>query len=443
MKSNIHGSRLPRFQYRLGFRQILGLVTTFLVAIALIFILLRKPVTLSFVVPNREAEQWQPLIEEFHSKNRDIRINLTNFSQTNPEKPENTDQVKELYTAAFQKKRGKLPYDLIYQDIAWVPTFAEAGWLRDISDWISKEELDKFLRSEVEAGRYQGKLYRIPFRTDVGVLYYRKDLLERVKENPPETFDDLIRISQNLQKQGIAWGYLWQGSRSEAITAMFYEVLHGYGGFWIDPKTRVVGLDRPEALKAVEFLHNTIMEGISPKGVTSYREDETRSLFTEGKAVFLRNWPDVWVQANAADSFIRGKIDIKPMVHAAGYSSGACKGGWGFGIAQTTKHPKQAWKAIQFFTSAAAQRHFVLTMSFVPSRRTLFIDPQIIDKYSHYPKLLEIIDEYSILRPPIPEYGQASDILQQYLWNALMGQQNPQAAMKAAAEQTRKLLANG
>lgn len=443
MKSNIHSSKPPRFLHRLGFRQILGLVTIFLLASALIFILLRKPVTLSFVVPNREAEQWKPLIEEFQSKNRDIRINLTNFSQTNPEKPENTDQVKELYTSAFQKKQGKLPYDLIYQDIVWVPKFAEAGWLRDLSDWISKEELDKFLRSEVEAGRYQGKLYRIPFRTDVGVLYYRKDLLEQVKENPPETFDDLIRISQKLQKQGIGWGYLWQGSRSEGIAAMFLEVLHGYGGFWIDPKTRVVGLDRPEALKAVEFLRNTIMQGISPKGLTSYREDETRSLFTEGKAVFLRNWPDVWVQANAADSFIRGKIDIKPMVHAAGYSSSACKGGWGFGIAKTTKHPKQAWKAIQFFTSAAAQRYFVLQMSFVPSRRVLFIDPQIIDKYSHYPKLLEIIDEYSISRPAIPQYSRASDILQQYLWNALMGQQNPQAAMKAAAEQTRKLLANG
>lgn len=158
--------------------------------------------------------------------------------------------------------------------------------------------------------------------------------------------------------------------------------------------------------------------------------------------MFLRNWPDVWVQANAADSRVRGKIDIKPMVHAAGsgYSSGACKGGWGFGIANNTKHKEAAKRAIQFFTSAKAQRHFVLSMSFVPTRQTLFIDPQIVDRYSYYPKLLEMIEENSVLRPAIPQYTKASKILQQCLIAALTKQQNLQEAMKAAAAETRKLL---
>jgi multiple sugar transport system substrate-binding protein len=322
-------------------------------------------------------------------------------------------------------------------DIIWVPKFAKAGLLRDLSDRISNEELAKFLPSDVDGGRYEGKLYRIPLRSDVGMLYYRKDLLEE----PPETFEQLLQMARTLQKQrAIQWGYVWPGQQYEGLAATFVEILQGYGGFWINSITREVGLDRPEAVEVVEFLRGTIEQGISPRDVTGYQEEQAHNLFLQGKAVFLRDWPNVW--ALAKDSPVRGKIAIKPMVHAPGNSSGACKGGWGFGIAAKTRHPEAAWKAIKFFTSAAAERQLVLETGYLPSRRSLFIDPQIVGRYSHFPKLLEVI-ENSVLRPLIPQYDQASEILQRYLSDALTGRLSPKEAMEAAAKQTRQLMEKG
>lgn len=392
----------------------------------------QQPVTLSLLLNATEVPSWREvIIPSFEAKYPHIKINLI-------EGPNQTNLQEDLYTSAFLL--GDSPYDLIMMDVIWTGKFAAAGWLLDLSDRVSEAELKQdFLEKDVEGGKYQGKLYRMPFRSDVGMLYYRQDLLNAAGYTPPETFADLVRISQDLQQQKAArWGYLWQGRQYEGLPAMFVEVLQGFGGFWVNPDTKAVGLDQPEAIAAVKFLLSTIQTGISPPGVTTYAEEETRRLFQSGEAVFLRSWPYVWALANPG-SAIAGKIGIKPMVSNPGYSPGSCLGGWGIGIAKSSRHPDAAWQAIAYFTSAEAEREFILKTGYVPSRRALFTDPEIVAQYPHYPQLLQVV-ESAVLRPPIPQYAQASDILQRYLNGALTGRFAPEAAMKAAAAETRRLL---
>ncbi|MEG4862819.1 MULTISPECIES: ABC transporter substrate-binding protein [unclassified Microcoleus] len=407
-----------------------------LAAILLLFILpalSKQPVTLTMLMQGQDIANWKPFVKEFEQKNRDIRINLI-------EGPFDTNLVENLYTSAFLL--GDSPYDIINMDIVWVPKFAAAGWVMDLTDRIPPKQLSKFIQGNVEGGRYRGKLYRIPHASDAGMLYYRKDILEQAGIPAPKTFEEMAKISQNLQKQGKAtWGYLWQGKQYEGVSAMFVEVLSGFGGFWANPQTFEVGLDKPEAIQAVEFLKNTIASGISPPGVTTYGEEETRLLFQNGKALFLRNWPYVWKLANAEGSKVRGKIAIEPMLSSTGKTGGSCLGGWGWGIAKTSKHPEQAWKAIKYLTSEATQRKFILETGLIPSYKSLFTNKEIVAKYPHYPQLLKVVEQ-PVLRPPIAQYAQASDILQRYLSSAFTGRMTAEEAMKAAASETRNLLSS-
>ncbi len=395
--------------------------------------LTQEAVTLNLLMNAGEVPYWKDLIiKDFEKENPGIRIQLI-------EAPNATDLTENLYTSAFIL--GDSPYDLVYMDVIWTAKFAAAGWLLDLSDRVTDKDLKVFLDKDVEAGRYKRKLYRIPLRSDVGMLYYRKDLLQQAGVKPPETFEELVKVSQELQKKKAAtWGYVWQGAQYEGLPAMFVEILKGFGGFWINPDTNEVGLDKPEAIKAVEFLRNAIAQGISPPGVTTYREEDTRRLFVSGQTAFLRNWPYVWSSANEDASKIKGKVGIKPMVHIPGETGGACLGGWGMGISKTSKHPEEAWKAIQYFTSKEAQQRFTLETGNISSRRDLFADPQIVAKYPHYRQLQKVV-ESAVLRPSISQYAQASDILQRYL-NATLS--NPQLsaekAMQSAAKETRSLL---
>ncbi|MEG4074593.1 ABC transporter substrate-binding protein [Microcoleus sp. Pol14C2] len=414
--------------------RLLALFAATLTAVLLLFILpalTQQPVVLTMLMQGQDIVNWKPFVKEFEQKNPDIRINLI-------EGPFDTNLIENLYTSAFLL--GESPYDIINMDIVWVPKFAAAGWVSDLTDRIPPEQLSKFIQGNVEGGRYRGKLYRIPHASDAGMLYYRKDILEQAKIPAPKTFEEMVKISQNLQKQGKAtWGYLWQGKQYEGVSAMFVEVLSGFGGFWANPQTFEVGLDKPEAIKAVEFLKNTIASGISPPGVTTYGEEETRLLFQNGKALFLRNWPYVWKLANAGGSNVRGKIAIEPMLSSTGKTGGSCLGGWGWGIAKTSKHPEQAWKAIQYLTSEETQRKFILETGLIPSYKSLFTNKEIVAKYPHYPQLLKVV-ERPALRPPLAQYAQASDILQRYLSSAFTGRMSAEQAMKAAASETRNLL---
>ncbi|MCS6812357.1 MAG: ABC transporter substrate-binding protein [Cyanobacteria bacterium] len=414
---------------------ILSVVIILLCAIGLITRLpsvASPPITLSLLLPSPEIPMWKPLAQKFEQRYPRSRLNLV-------EAPSSPDLLEDLSTAAFLL--GDSPYDLVYMDVTWTPKFAAAGWLQDLSDRITAAELDEFLAADVAAGRYRGHLYRIPVRSDIGVLYYRRDLLQQAGYTPPQTFGELMQIGQTLQRQGQAsWGYLWQGRQYEGAVAMFVEILHGFGGFWINPDNQEVGLDRPEAIQAVQFLVSTIDQQLSPAGVITYREEDGRYLFQAGEAVFLRSWPYVWALANKPDSPIQGKFDLVPMVHGPGATSGACKGGWGLGIARTTKHPEVAWQAVQFLTSADSQRHIALFGGYMPTRTALFTDAEIVAKYPHFPQLLAIAQN-AVLRPLTPQYAQASDILQRYLSAAFTKRLTPEQAMRSAARETRQLIA--
>lgn len=446
MKASQWHSRLPRFLQRLKVFPFLGFLITFLLSIKLLYACTQlPPITLTFMVPTPyETEAWASLIKEFQAENSDIRIDLDSG-------PDASNEAEQVYISDFKSEDPR--YDLVYMDIIWVSKFADEGWLMNLSDLLPRKEKeklkkelkDKFLENDVEGGYYNDKLYRIPHISDVGVLYYRKDLLKKVKEQPPERFVDLIRIYKKLQDKEAneLLGYLWQGRQYEGTTAMFVEVLASYRGFWIDPKTRKVGLDKEAAIQAVKFLSSLIDKGISPPNVTTNQEAETRRRFKNSEAVFLRSWPNAWAQLNAADSMVRGNVGIKSMPRVyAGDRSRGCQGGWGFGIAAKIEERKKqaAWKAIQFFTSAAAQRKFALA-GYMPSRRGLLTNSQLVKKYSHYSVLLKDA-ENSVLRPSIPEYAEASAILQQCLNAALKKDLTSQEAMIAAAKETRDLLKN-
>jgi len=369
------------------------------------------------------------IVADFERANPDIELKLV-------EAPNNTDQVEDLYTTSFLL--GDSPYDLVYMDVIWTPKFAAAGWLRDLSDRVSDRELDRFLDGDIRAGRYNGKLYRLPVRSDAGMLYYRTDLLQAIDADPPQTFAQLQQTAQQLQAQTpVEWGYLWQGKQSESLSAMFVEVLAGFGGFWVDPDTLEVGLDAPEAIAAARFLRQTVTIDITPPGVTTYAEPETHRLFLNGQSAFMRNWP--YAFGLAQGSAVEGQFAIRPMVHRPGEQGGACQGGWGFGIARSTDHPEAAWRAVEYFSRAQTQKQYVRQTGYVPSRRALFEDPELVAEYGYLPDLLPVLQN-AVLRPPIAQYAQASDILQRHLSAALTGSRSPQAAMENAARETRALL---
>jgi multiple sugar transport system substrate-binding protein len=82
---------------------------------------------------------------------------------------------------------GRAGFDVMMLDCIWVPEFARAGWLLDLTPSVSPGEMSAHFPSAVEAGTYRGRTWALPWFMNVGLLYYRTDLLARYGFRPPET----------------------------------------------------------------------------------------------------------------------------------------------------------------------------------------------------------------------------------------------------------------
>jgi multiple sugar transport system substrate-binding protein len=271
-----------------------------------------------------------------------------------------------------------------------------------------------------------------------GFLFYRTDLLEQAGEKPPQTFDDLVRAATKIrQAKSDTWGYTWQGKQYEGLVCDFLEVLVGHGGFWIDPDTNEVGLEKPEAIAALTWLKSTIRPwNISPTGVTTYTEEESRQIFHAGKAVFHRNWGYVWPLSQKDESPIKGKVWMTPMPAVPGAKHASTLGGEGFAVVKSSPHKDAAWKFVQFITDLPQVRRLNEKTGNQPALKAFY-------EQSEDPALKAIyqVMQATVPRPPMPQYAQASDILQRHVSAALTGRTTPEDALAGAAKETRLLLA--
>jgi multiple sugar transport system substrate-binding protein len=358
---------------------------------------------------------YRELTAEFNRQAQDFHVSLV-------EGPPSTNGREDLYSTSFLS--GKSAFDIALCDVVWTAKFAAAGWLLDLSNYLSQKDAEKFLETDLEAGRYRGNLYRIPASTDAGLLYYRKDLIS----HPPETFEDLVAQARKHQAKD-RWGFLWQGKQYEGLVTVFLEVLWGFGGEWIDDRTRQVFLDRPEAIKALRFLRDAVGD-ISPPGVTTYMEEDTRLLFQNGRAVFLRNWPYVWTLMRQSSPAMAERVAFTSMVGTSDNPGASTLGGWGYAVSSFCPEPENAWSYIEFMTRPEQMERIQRRTGLIPAQKDLLP--------AEYATVIHNVR----MRPLIPEYAQASDILQRWLSAALTGRTSCEKALKKAATETRALLKN-
>ncbi len=109
-------------------------------------------------------------------------------------------------------------------------------------------------QSAVAANRWNGALYALPWFVDVGMLYWRTDLMPA----PPDTLSQLVAAAQDARtRHGLPFGLVWQGARYEGLVTVFVEHLGAFGGAILDGDGRVV-VDAGPAVRALTFMRDAI-----------------------------------------------------------------------------------------------------------------------------------------------------------------------------------------
>lgn len=380
-----------------------------------------------------DPESFQKLLRQFEEENPGITVKDETL-------PAATDEQHQFYVINLEGKSAD--FDILSMDVIWVPEFARAGWLRDISPLLPKNERDRFFPGPIQAVTFKDKVYAIPWYIDAGLLYYRKDLLEKYDMRPPITWTELVKTAQFItgREQGL-YGFIWQGKQYEGLVCNVLEYFWSDGGAIL--RNGKVIADSPENISALRFMKNMIeLYRITPGLVTTAIEESTRHIFGNGKALFMRNWPYAWNIFQKEGSPVRGKIGVATLPSFPGKPSASTLGGWQLGVNRYSAHPDAAEKLVSFLTSPEAQKTMALTIGYKPTRKSLYGDRDLI---RGQPFIAGLYDVFMKARPrPVsPYYMMMTQVMQPEFSAAISGIKTPEEALKSVQLQVEHIVEAG
>lgn len=388
----------------------------------------RPTLTFSGSALGAEGEIVTRQLARFNDANPGVRVELRVT-------PDAADQRHQLYVQ-WLNARAPEP-DVLQLDIIWTPEFAAAGWILPLS--IAASELDDFFPAAVEANRWEGRPYAVPWFVDAGLLYWRTDLID----DAPATVAELRADAMALVGAGHArTGLVWQGARYEGLVTVFLEHLTAFGGAILDAGGEVT-VDQPPAVRALTFMRDAVhADGFVPESALTWQEEQVRFAFQNGQAAFMRNWPYAWtLLQEAGRSQVAGRIGVAPFPPAEGGRAAAALGGAQLAINRYTEEPDLAMTLVRFLTAPEQMLERARIASQLPARRSLYDMPELAEALPLPLDQVRLALEATVARPVTPVYSELSELLQVRLHRALTRQEAPAAALRDAAREIRTLLA--
>jgi len=313
---------------------------------------------------------------------------------------------------------GNADIDIYQTDVIWAPQLADQ--LVDLTAAAKDVAKDHF-PSIIQSQTVNGKLVAIPFFTDAPALYYRKDLLDKYKLTPPKTWDEMAKAAKTVmdgEKSADLQGFVFQGNAYEGLTCDALEWVKSNGGGQIVEPDGKISINNPKAAAALDRAKAWVGT-ISPKGVLSYQEEESRGVWQKGNSVFMRNWPYAYGLGNGDDSAVKGKFDVVPLPSGGGdgTASAATLGGWNLAVSKYSKHQAEAIKAVMYLASAKIQKANALEQTHLPTVVSVYDDADVKAKQ---PVLVKWKDVFlaAVPRPSAPTKSKYNEVSNAF-WSAV------------------------
>jgi len=377
-----------------------------------------------------DPQLFRQLLDRFEAEHPGIQV----IDET---LPASTDEQHQFYVINLEGKSSD--FDVLSMDVIWVPEFARAGWLRELSHIFPAEDREKFFPGPVRAVTWSEGIYAIPWYIDAGLLYYRKDLLEMHGLLPPKTWQELVTTAKTIASRGTdVYGYIWQGKQYEGLVCNVLEYFWGNEGDVIREGRSVI--NNPSNIHALTFMCDLIhRHGVTPPLVTTVIEEPTRHIFGSGRALFMRNWPYAWNVVQREGSAVKGNVGVCPLPAFPGHESASTLGGWQLGINRFSRNPSGAEKLVRFLTSPEAQKALALSIGYKPTRKSLYRDRDLQREQPFITGLYEIFMK-ARPRPVTPYYMMITQVMQAEFSAALSGIKTPESALNSAHKQVEYIL---
>jgi multiple sugar transport system substrate-binding protein len=340
-------------------------------------------------------------------------------------------------------------FDAVLMPVANLHSFANSGLIQDLTPFTESVaspnlDLDDFIPALLDVyGKYQGKLVAFPFKPDVELFFYRKDLFDDAKVQEafktktgkdlkvPTTADELKETAAYFTKSlnpdsSTDYGYMHMGSKGNARW-MWINRLGAYGGKDVDADFKP-GFNNDAGVKALQDAIDLIK--YAPKEFLELKWETANQLFADGKVAMMEQWPGLYSTVQGDNSKVKDKVGI-----AVTPGGAPTLGGWGLSVASKTDNAELAYKFIEYVESKDVQL-MMIKHTVDPTRTSNYNRPEISSSNSMYPVLFESFSKGKILADvDAPNLSsKLNDIIELTLHDAFTGKTTPDKAIEIMAK---------
>lgn len=207
---------------------------------------------------------------EFESENDGVSVNVDYVTWTAAQ-----DQI----TSATAS--GEVP-DLAEFGNTWTALYAEQGALAP----VEAPEGSEFVQGLVDTAVVDGTTYGYPWYAGARALIYRTDVFDDVGVDPPETWQDLLDVGDQIaaERDDIAPIHMagdYQHMNQALIWNAGGEIATQDGDTWTP------GFDSDAGREALGFLDEVWQRGWAPEGAVAWNSADVRDAFTNGDSAMM------------------------------------------------------------------------------------------------------------------------------------------------------------
>lgn len=282
----------------------------------------------------------------------------------------------------LQLSTGASDVDVVMYDNMFTTQFAGAGWIENLSPYISRDQVDiqDFMDGFVAALSYEDNIYGLPIYGESTMLMYNTELFAQAGlTGPPKNKAEFMEYVAALDAAGIP-AYASRGFRSiGGINYIWSGFVLGHGGKWFDSQGKVA-FNSPETVTATE-VYADLLANHSVPGGTTMNWDQVQLALQQGSVAMAIDATNFAARIeNPENSTIAGKVGYAVVPEGLCVPSVSC---WGLAIPTASSKKEAAWmfidwalgKEMQLATTVDGERNDV-------TRKSVMNDPAFIEKYN-------------------------------------------------------------
>jgi multiple sugar transport system substrate-binding protein len=295
--------------------------------------------------------------------------------------------------------------DLLGMDVTWTAEFAEANWIRELTDEQKAQATKDTLQPPIDTATWKDKLYGVPRTTNVQLLWYRKSLVP----TPPKTFDEMIQMAQKLKAEGKPYEIGFTAAQYEGYVVNVNNLITASGGTLVNEDSTAPTID-DKTVQALTLLQKLASSGVTSPSLSNAQEPEVFADLQSGRSAFSLNWPYVLSAMREANPDLVDDLGFAPYPTVDGGAPRVTLGGMNYAISTYSKHPDEAFEAAMCMRDEKNGLSAAIDGGDVPALGTVFELPEFKEAYP-MADVMRAELETAVPRPVSPVYQNISTLV--------------------------------